>query len=694
MKKLKLAEKSGFASIVILASMLVVAVSLPIATKLVQQNQENRSNAATKCTCSNGAYGDAMNCSKNKGKWNCVTGTTKNPICTEVNYSQWSACTDGNQTRKIISKTPSNCTGTTALTRTCTAASDNAINNSAVTTCSSYTLGEWSICTGGNQTRSVVGVPADCVGGITKPVTNRSCTNGVCGENTEYTCIQGTPVLGTDTDDFYKWSCDSTPCQLSKIKNCSLAQCSGCGDAYSCSKTGCQWYDNKCISLTSSAECGISNKKTFASAPTEGLCSSGSNLIQKVSGPSITGKYSWTCSSYLSPGEYVKGCFAYASSYDNVCSLSHCGGCVDNQGCSNVNCKWDETKKICQFPNEQEMAQKSCSSTDGSMCINNNLYTCQPDVSGNSLKWQHIKSCECDSTGTACVSKQDGKCGSAKGRSFPSTPTVGLCGVGAPSEVFTVRSNYNWICYGIDGGNEEACTATNMDAVNGSCGTNRSCDHGDFKWDDQYGDDGIYNWHCAGLNGGTTQECTYYKETNGKCGGANNGSFSSTPSDNLCSKGVVSWVEKTGISGFFRWICNGNTGVDPCSAEKSSLTNGKCDDRSNGHSFYTFPTSNLCSAGELSITNNNGTNGYFNWTCNGVNKGTTDYCAAKKLAANENNLDIKISPSSTDRSGDGVTNSLDYSIVKNAISTNDLVGDVNSDGVVNGLDIVAVKGAI
>ena len=46
---------NGFANLIVLIGMLLMAISLPVVTKLAQQNQENRSNAATKtkttCFC-------------------------------------------------------------------------------------------------------------------------------------------------------------------------------------------------------------------------------------------------------------------------------------------------------------------------------------------------------------------------------------------------------------------------------------------------------------------------------------------------------------------------------------------------------------------------------------------------------------------------------------------------------------------
>lgn len=66
-------EQKGFAQIFLLAGMLLIAVSLPIATKLVQQNQENRSNAASgypAVACSSSNI-NAVTCFSSY-KWKCA----------------------------------------------------------------------------------------------------------------------------------------------------------------------------------------------------------------------------------------------------------------------------------------------------------------------------------------------------------------------------------------------------------------------------------------------------------------------------------------------------------------------------------------------------------------------------------------------------------------------------------------------
>jgi len=77
MKKLRLAEL-GFSSIFVLVGMLLVAIALPMATKLVQQNQENRSNAAAPTTGCSKNYVGAKKCSGSE-LWKCQKIVTSIP---------------------------------------------------------------------------------------------------------------------------------------------------------------------------------------------------------------------------------------------------------------------------------------------------------------------------------------------------------------------------------------------------------------------------------------------------------------------------------------------------------------------------------------------------------------------------------------------------------------------------------------
>ena len=111
--------------------MLLVAISLPIATKLVSQNQENRSNAAIDSIYDLNPGGHEPEC--DKGETKCLDGfintcntsyrwtktsqtcsdpkvTPDIPLCTTVRYGSWSDCVDGKQ-KRTVTKEPANCSG-------------------------------------------------------------------------------------------------------------------------------------------------------------------------------------------------------------------------------------------------------------------------------------------------------------------------------------------------------------------------------------------------------------------------------------------------------------------------------------------------------------------------------------------------------------------------------------------------------
>ena len=183
---------NGFATIISLLAMLLIAVSLPIATKLVQQNQDNRSSAAVDSTYDLNSGGHEAEC--DKGDTKCIDGYTNTcntsfrwvktsqtcsdpkvtagvPLCTTVRYGSWSDCVNGNQSR-TVTKEPANCSGGVTVlssTQTCT----------ITPTCTSFTSGSWGSCNqfadGNFQTRTVTGNPAGCKGG-NPPSTRQSCT--------------------------------------------------------------------------------------------------------------------------------------------------------------------------------------------------------------------------------------------------------------------------------------------------------------------------------------------------------------------------------------------------------------------------------------------------------------------------------------------------------------------------------------
>ncbi|MDD5696485.1 MAG: hypothetical protein PHO90_00735, partial [Candidatus Pacebacteria bacterium] len=127
---------------------------------------------------------------------------------------------------------------------------------------------------------------------------------------------------------------------------------------------------------------------------------------------------------------------------------------------------------------------------------------------------------------------------------------------------------------------------------------------------------GPWSWTCRGIDGGSNDYCSAQKTSvssalccctpvNGQCGSSNGGTFSSAPTYNLCSSGTQSSVSG---SGPWSWNCSGKNGgaTVSCSANKTQpVINGQCGS-SNGATLYSAPTSNLCSMGTTSYVSGNG----------------------------------------------------------------------------------------
>ena len=110
---------------------------------------------------------------------------------------------------------------------------------------------------------------------------------------------------------------------------------------------------------------------------------------------------------------------------------------------------------------------------------------------------------------------------------------------------------------------------------------------------------------------------------NGACGGSSGGSFSTAPTIGLCSAGNASAVSG---SGPWDWSCAGLNGgtTAACSANLATIpVNGTCGS-SNAGTFSSAPTTNLCNSGNASAVSGSGP---WNWSCAGVNGGTAATCS-------------------------------------------------------------------
>jgi prepilin-type N-terminal cleavage/methylation domain-containing protein len=133
------------------------------------------------------------------------------------------------------------------------------------------------------------------------------------------------------------------------------------------------------------------------------------------------------------------------------------------------------------------------------------------------------------------------------------------------------------------------------------------------------------NWTCAGLNGGTTVNCTASRSLNGVCGTSSGSNLSSIPTTNLCTLGTATAVSSAGP---WTWSCNGSNGGTNASCSTGSLpVNGACGS-SNGSNSSSIPTTNLCTLGNATVINGTGP---WTWDCTGLNTGTTANCTANNI---------------------------------------------------------------
>jgi len=402
MKKIKLTECFGFAQIFVLIGMLLISVSLPIATKVVQQNQENRSNAAeAQCErgdtkCQNG-YKYTCNSSYKWLKTNskCGGSSTTTPTCTYI-YSSWSDCLSGKQTRNIMSRNPQVCNGNPVLEQACTVAA-----------CTGYTQGDWSDCySTGLQQRTVVGIPAGCTGGVAKPETQRGCVvNSAVKKSVGDSCSNdsecGSGHCNGNSEKFCAPS--STDCYskaVGKVVSDKDKVCDTDGKEYQC--VGGR------LNFIGSQGCTVSKKAigVSCSSPTEcesnycneNLCvSSSTSCYSTIVGRTITsggtvcanGK-EYTCTN----GKFNSGVTADCNNKSAVINIA--GDCELSANLGNKRC-WD----------------------------NKNVYSCQPD--GDGVDWKPFKSCSNTET---C---KEGECVNSPTLTYSCTKSSGNCKSSCPS---------------------------------------------------------------------------------------------------------------------------------------------------------------------------------------------------------------------------------------------------------------------
>jgi hypothetical protein len=131
----------------------------------------------------------------------------------------------------------------------------------------------------------------------------------------------------------------------------------------------------------------------------------------------------------------------------------------------------------------------------------------------------------------------------------------------------------------------------------------------------------------SGATGSASVTITIASKTlvNGVCGSSNGLRLSSAPTAGLCSAGTASAVAGNGP---WLWNCIGTNGgtMAQCGASVA-VVNGACGS-SNGQTFSSAPTTNLCNSGTATTVNVNGSG--WMWQCMGSIVGTAAVCTAQK----------------------------------------------------------------
>ena len=406
MKRFFYKKERGIANIFLLLGMLVVAVSLPVATKLVQQNQENRSQAALvedagvagtiKCRigtssynpgfkfCSSANGGEIRTCGSN-GQWTssrcpngCTVGKTYcNPVCTANTYK----C-DGRNL--MICKSDGsgwNLSKECGIDQTCNATTKTC--NAKVVVCTGWSTGAWGNCINGTQTRTVTATPVGCTSGTpaNKPAISQSCT---------------------------------TP------PTCSSTNCGACNQAQ-CGIAGCRWAGGACMPA--------------AQTPVVTTCKDGTGKTYNVG---------------------IKSCGIYNDTKNNLYTCLSNGSWSNPQtcpnGCENGACKAAPKPAQCGSYNNTNV---TIYPNGTEACISGSITWVDQVASDNTYNWKCVGVGSGNEVTCSANKIINGVCG------LKNNSCVG----GRLTDLTDTDTEYAWRCVGVNGGSSLDCKLQRLSAA-------------------------------------------------------------------------------------------------------------------------------------------------------------------------------------------------------------------------------------
>ena len=455
---------------------------------------------------------------------------------------------------------------------------------------------------------------------------------------------------------------DTTPRCLVCDFDCGMATAKSSCDSFGFASDAAQvvadasLYD-WCVSsppLIINGACGSADGSNPSSAPTSGLCASGT--ASAVSNSAVNNAWSWTCSgsgggttascqtavnTACHQDFEVKICNPNCDTYSNSCGPGYgtvkiffgsqppsdpCRKCVSNPA---VNGVCSGTAGACT-------AGTASGDNGSTACGTTRTWTCNGSGGGTNAS--------CSVANPAC--SVNGSCGSTAGTCSSGTP-------GGDNNASACGTTRTWTCSGSGGGSTANCSKANAACptpVNGTCG---SANGQDLTAAPSGGDlcnagsastvsgTGPWSWTCAGANGGSTASCSATlcggpPAVDAACGPAAGQYFSSASAVNstgLCNPGTSPNVSG---SGPWNWTCTGENGGAnaSCSAAKATTVNGAC--TSYGSTYASQPasnTSNGCTAGTFAEYSDTGSAWRWQCTGGGAPTGSTATCSANKASA-------------------------------------------------------------
>lgn len=590
MKKLNLTERCGFSQIFLLVGMLLIAISLPIATELVQKNQENRGRALegddfvvvgdgeedwSYTTMVNGecgtdnesttnikpsidvpnicrsGYGHSKIISPDSGAesfvWYCYGQNGANVKCFTLKPSEGSTADIKSPVKKSDNKTPVKksdvstkiSSGCASLT-TSKACEDygcfwNTSAKKCSATCTSFTYTYGNCVNGVRSVTIKTKYPAGCVGGSPITSDSKSCSP-CCGSLHELT-VESLPTTGhCKTDSKYtdlkfdatnnKWTW-----RCSETKNCAASDCYAIRKIPSSSTDKPEADEKNYLDYCGSANGYI---QTNSQPSGDSLCKSGltAGSVKKIAtvGEQI---WQWTCTN-TSTNKYA------------TCTATY-NECQANGGVCKTTCGVNESHF--GFTNETLICDKK-------MCCKPDTVASLPGICNKTYNEKQIPS------GTNLYSVTD------------------LCTQGSITWVNTdgVNGILKWDCIGLNGGEKVSCeaytayhyskcstshlTGSDIGFNTSACGTKTDNEKVLYICDDK---GGLTNKTCSSgcvQKSTTTAEC---KSSDGSGSSGQTTTLSLTPSSLALKVGETGLVmpsinPKTSTVQTFTWLSS-NTAV-------------------------------------------------------------------------------------------------------------------------------------